>query len=150
MLKTFLTWRAGWLITHIYEHYTFELEKFKKEIVVMNQKSSQKATSSVEKDFFKLLNNSNFGIDYFNNCILEPLYDDLAEIPYTKNFTTIFNDDIFRHFLHQFTWGKKLFKPFKLKVLPLTTNKNDPCYEATRECYNKMEEELHSVNSWKI
>ena len=72
----------------------------------MNQKSSQKATSTVEKDFFKLLNNSNFGIDCrnnFNNCILEPLYDDLVEIPYTKNFTTIFNDDIFRHFLHQFT-----------------------------------------------
>ena len=31
--------------------------------VVMNQKSRQKATSPVERDFFKLLN-SNFGIDY--------------------------------------------------------------------------------------
>ena len=29
----------------------------------MNQKSRQKATSPVERDFFKLLN-SNFGIDY--------------------------------------------------------------------------------------
>ena len=32
----------------------------------MNQKSRQKATSSVERDFFKLLNNSNFGNDCRN------------------------------------------------------------------------------------
>ena len=44
----------------------------------MNQESRQKATSSVERYFFKLLNNSNFGIDSRNNidnCILQPLYD---------------------------------------------------------------------------
>ena len=67
----------------------------------MNEKSRQHATSSVEKDFLKLLNNSNFGIDCRNNidnCILEPLYDDLNEISYIKKFTTIFSDDIFRHF----------------------------------------------------
>ena len=29
----------------------------------MNQKSWQTATSSVEEDFYKLLNDSNFGID---------------------------------------------------------------------------------------
>ena len=29
----------------------------------MNQKSRQKAKYSVEKDFFKLLNSSNFGYD---------------------------------------------------------------------------------------
>ena len=33
----------------------------------MNQKSRQKATSSVEKDFYKLWSNSNFGIDCRNN-----------------------------------------------------------------------------------
>ena len=63
----FLVTRAGWLVTHIYEHYTFEQSKSKKDFVVMNQKSRQKATSSVERDFFKLLNNSNFGIDCRNN-----------------------------------------------------------------------------------
>ena len=39
----------------------------------MNQNSRQEATSSVKKDFFKLLNNSNFRIDCRNNiddCIL--------------------------------------------------------------------------------
>ena len=66
----------------------------------MNQKSRQKATSPVERDFFKLLN-SNFGIDYWDNignCILEPLYDDFTVISYIQKFTTIFNDDTFRNF----------------------------------------------------
>ena len=55
----------------------------------MNQKSSQKVTSSLERYFLKLLKNSNFGIDYRNNidnCILEPLYDDFTEISYIKKF----------------------------------------------------------------
>ena len=46
----------------------------------MNQKARQKATSSVERDFYKLLNYSNFIIDYrnnFDNYILEPLYDEI-------------------------------------------------------------------------
>ena len=67
----------------------------------MNQKARQNATSSVERDFYKLLNNSNFGIDCRNNignCFLEPLYDDFSEIFYIKRFATIFNDDTFRNF----------------------------------------------------
>ena len=49
----------------------------------MNRYSKQKATSSVEKDFYKLLNNSNFGIDCQNNidnCVFEPIYDEIGEI----------------------------------------------------------------------
>ena len=67
----------------------------------MNQTSRQNTYTSVEIDFFKLLNNNNFGIDCHNNidnCALEPLNDDIDEISYIKKFTTIFNDDTFRHF----------------------------------------------------
>ena len=74
----FLTTRMGWSITKIYEHYTFKQDTFKKEFVVMNQNARKKATSKVEKDFYKLLNNSNFGNDCRNNvgnCNLELLYD---------------------------------------------------------------------------
>ena len=39
----FLIKRAG-LVTYIYEHYTFEQSKFKKDFAVMNQKSRQKET----------------------------------------------------------------------------------------------------------
>lgn len=63
----FLITRAGWLVTHIYDHYTFEQSKLKKDFVIMKQKARQTATSSVEKDFYKLLNNRNFGIDCRNN-----------------------------------------------------------------------------------
>lgn len=75
-------------------------------------------TSQIEKGFFKLLNNSNFGIDCchnIDNCVLEPLYDGLNEISYIKKFTTIFNDDTFKHFFCQNILGKKLFKIFKGK-----------------------------------
>ena len=44
----------------------------------MNQKSRQTASIKVEKDFYKLLNNSNFGIDCRNsidNCSFELIYD---------------------------------------------------------------------------
>ena len=51
----FLIKRAGWLVTYIYEHYTFKQSKFKKDFVVMNQNSRQKATTSVEEDFFKVI-----------------------------------------------------------------------------------------------
>ena len=54
-------------MTHIYEHFTFEQSEFKMNFVVMNQKGRQKAISSVERDFYKLLNNSNFGIDGRNS-----------------------------------------------------------------------------------
>ena len=53
----------------------------------MSQKSRQTATSNVEKDFYKLLNNSNFGIDCRNNidnCFLEPIHDDFQRLLISK------------------------------------------------------------------
>ena len=32
----FLTTRAGWKVTRIYDHYTFKQDTFKKDFVVMN------------------------------------------------------------------------------------------------------------------
>lgn len=33
----FLTTRAGWKVTRIYDHYTFKQDTFKKDFVAMNQ-----------------------------------------------------------------------------------------------------------------
>ena len=63
----FLVKRAGWSVTCIYTHYTFEHSQFKQDCVVMNQVSRQKDKRSVEKDFYKLMKNSNFGYDCRNN-----------------------------------------------------------------------------------
>ena len=79
--------RAGWEITKTYTHYTFEQERFNKNFILMNQKSRQNAKNSVEKDFYKLMNNSNFGYDCRNNldnCQFVPIYDELKEITYIK------------------------------------------------------------------
>ena len=67
----------------------------------MNQKSRQKATSCVEREFLKLPHNRNYGIDCKNNidnCILKSLDDGLTEISYIKKFTTIFIDNKFKRF----------------------------------------------------
>ena len=67
----------------------------------MNKKSRQSASSIVEKDFYKLLDNSNFGIDCrcnIDNCNLQPIYDDFSKIAYIKNYTTIFSDEALEDF----------------------------------------------------
>ena len=147
----FLIKKAGWLVTHIYEHYTFEQSKFKKDFVIMNEKSRQLATSSQERDFFKLLSNSNFGIDCRNNidnCILEPLHDDLNDISYIKKFTTIFSDNTFRNFFSPAHLREEITQNFQSKIFAL--NKEDPTYEARKEYYeNKMDEELDAVDSFE-
>lgn len=59
---------------------------------MINQKARQQATSSVDKDFYKLLNDRNFGIYYRNNidnCIIEPLYDDIDQISCIEKLSKI-------------------------------------------------------------
>ena len=70
----FLIKRCGRTVTKIYTHYTFGQEPFKKDFIIMNHVLRQNAKNNVEKDFYKLLNNSNFGYDFRNNidnCFLE-------------------------------------------------------------------------------
>ena len=87
----FLVTRTGWLVTKIYEHYTFEQACFKKEFVTMNHNARQKAKTPAERDIYKLTNNANFGIDWQNNignCKFEPIYDEIGEISF-KLYITI-------------------------------------------------------------
>ena len=54
---------------------------------MMNQISRQNAKTSVEKDFYKLMKNSNFGYDCRNNadnCFFAPIFDELEELSYAK------------------------------------------------------------------
>ena len=97
----FLTTRAGWKVTKIYEHYTFKQDAFERDFVVMNQNARKSAKTKVEKDFYKLLNNSNFGNDCRNNignCSLELIYDGPEELAYIKKFTNVFSDQKFIEF----------------------------------------------------
>ena len=77
--------RAGWSVTKVYSHYTFEQECFKKNFFLMNQRSRQNAKNSIGKDIYKLMNNSNFRFDCCNNldsCQFVSIFDELQEITY--------------------------------------------------------------------
>ena len=117
----------------------------------MNQKARQRATSSVEKDFYKLLNNSNFGIDCRNNignCFLEPLHGDFSEISYIKRFTRILNDDAFRNFFPISFEGRNNsieLKTYQSKIFSL--NKEEPTHEARKKYDKQIEEALDAVDS---
>ena len=63
----FLIERCCWKVTKIHQHFTFPQEMFKKEFVISNQVAKQNAKTPVEKNFYKLINNANFGYDCHNN-----------------------------------------------------------------------------------
>ena len=84
-------------VTKIYSHFEFEQDAFKKEFVLMNQTSRQNAKNNIEKDFFKLMNNVNFGFDCGNNANntkFEPVIDEMEEISYIKRFYNLFESEI--------------------------------------------------------
>ena len=60
--------RCCWRVTKIYSHYTFEQACFKRNFVLMNQKSRQNVKNIIKKDFFTLMNTANFGYDCKNNA----------------------------------------------------------------------------------
>ena len=78
--QIFFPVRARWKITKSYSQ-----ERFKKYFTLMNQKSRQNAKNSVEKDFYKLMNNSNYGYNCRNNldnCKFVSIFNELKEIMY--------------------------------------------------------------------
>ena len=129
------------LKTSIFAHYTFKQSKFKKDFVIINQKSRQTASSKLEKDFYKLLNKSNFGIDCRNNidnCHQEPVYDDFTEISYIKKCTTIFFDESLTDFFLADFLRQEIEQTFQGKNFAL----KNPTYEAHKMYLERKKEEL--------
>ena len=85
----FVIKRAGWKVTKIHAHLTFEQKRFKQKFILVNQKSRQESKNDIEKDFYKLMNNSNFGYDCRNNldnCKFVPIFDELKELTYIERY----------------------------------------------------------------
>ena len=63
----------------------------------MNQVSKQNAKTDVERDFYNVLNNSNFGYDCrdnADNCFFNPIYDEIEELSLAKKYQNIFDQII--------------------------------------------------------
>ena len=93
----FLLSKCGWGVRKVRAHYTFEQSKFKNDFVIMYQVSCQNATTDVERNFFKLMNNLNFGFDCRNNAnnlFFQPIYDEIEELSYAKKYQNVFDQDI--------------------------------------------------------
>ena len=91
-LHFFIT-RVRWLVTKIYTHYIFEQSDFKHNFVIMNQVSRRQAKTKVEKDFYKLMNSSNFENDCRNNidnCNIKAIYDEIEEISYVQRYASLY------------------------------------------------------------
>ena len=147
----FLTTRASWKITKIYEHYTFKQDTFKKDFVVMNQNARKTAKTKVEKDFYKLLNNSNFGNDCRNNignCTLELIYDGPEELAYIKKFTDLFHNPKFKEFFTLELFKKQVEDEFQQKLERLDVD--DEFYLALLESIEiTKDEKLEAIDSFE-
>ena len=114
----FIIKRYGWIVTKIHAHLTFDQSPFKNFFILMNQKSRQESKTNTEKDFFKLMNNSNFGSDCRNNADnadFVPIFDEVNEIyslqkyyslvdPKINNFVSgnLIEDYVNEKFMQQF------------------------------------------------
>ena len=85
--------RGSWKATKIHSHRTFEQSRFREKFILMNQTSRQQSKNNVEKHFYKLMNNSNFGYDCRNNldnCKFVAIFDEYKEITYINRYHNIF------------------------------------------------------------
>ena len=93
----FVIKRAAWKVTKIHAHLTFEQKRFKNKFILINQKSRQESKKNIEKDFYKLMNNSDFGYDCRNdldNCKFVPIFDEYKEITYIGRYWNFFDSRV--------------------------------------------------------
>ena len=81
--RTFKIFASSWTVTKIHNHFTFRQEMFKKDFVIGNQIARQNAKTPMEKNVYKLMNNSNFSYDCcnnFENCYFTLVVDEIEEM----------------------------------------------------------------------
>ena len=116
----------------------------------MNQVSRQKAQTDVEKDFYKLMNNANFGYDCCNNannCYFSPTYDEIDELLYVKWQQNVFDQSIIG-FVSSESLEREIEEEFLNKNRKL--DQNDNYYGARKNSLKiQKKEELGAVFSMK-
>ena len=146
----FLIKRAGWIVTKLYSHFTFEQDTFKKEFVLMNQRFRQNAKNDIEKNFYKLMNNANFGFDCRNNANnlkFEPLIDEINELTYIKKYYNLFDSKV-NNFVNSEILEKNINQEFEQEIALI---KNDNPFKNARiaELENKRQTDIDSLDCLK-
>ena len=146
----FLIKRAGWIVTKLYSHFTFEQGKIKKDFVLMNQYSRQNAKNDIEKNFYKLMNNSNFGFDCrnnTNNLRFEPLLNEIEELSYIKKYHSLYDDKV-KQFVSSEILEKKIEQDFNQELSEI---KEDDQFKNIKinEISNRRAENLDALECLK-
>ena len=113
--------RAGWKVTKIHAHLIFEQKRFKQELILMNQKSWQ--------DFYRLMNNSNFGYNCRNNldnCKFVPIFDKYWGLTFISRYYNLFDSKV-RQFITGELLKQDIEEKFNEKLSKL--DKEDQFYE---------------------
>ena len=133
--------RYGWVVTKIHAHLTFDQAPFKKKIILMNQKSRQESKTNTEKDFYKLMNNANFGTDCRNNadnCEFVPIFDEINEIYSLQKYYSLIDPKIDKFvsgkLIEDYVNDKFMQKSHKLDA-------SDPFYEIKLTSLKQEQEE---------
>ena len=85
----------------------------------MNQKSRQESTNSIEKIFYKLMNNSNFGYDCRNNidnCKFVPIFDEYNEITFVSRYHNVFDQKV-SQFVTSDSLKRQIEEKFNAKLI---------------------------------
>ena len=128
--------------------HTLHLNKNVLKTILRNQKSIQEAKNSIEKDFYKLMSNSNFGYDCRNNldnCQFPPIFDELKEITYLKWYYNYFDSKV-----SSFVTTDLIKQEVQEKYndLKMKLSKDDKFYEINIECRKKWSFRI-SRQLWK-
>ena len=118
----------------------------------MNQKSRQQSKTNTEKDFYKLMNNANFGSDCRNNmdnCDFVPIFDEVNEIyslqkyyslidPKVNNFVSgkLIEDSVNNKFTEKFHALDKNDRFYDIKLASLKSEMQEGL-EAAKKLTNK-------------
>ena len=117
----------------------------------MNQISRQNAKTSVEKDFYKLMNNSNFGYDCRNNadnCFFALVFDEIEDLSYVKRYQNVFDPEI-SQFVPTKLLEREIEETFENKVARL--DQKDEFYDVKENSFRiQRKKDLDGVLSMKF